>query len=286
MENLVIKLKGCVKIVSFVLCVVAVAGILLESSAKARRYEPERNVEWIVKALSIKDAVQILSYENVPAGEFVTDSYGERLADIRGYYDRISDDLGDKCSRTTVFAGDSITAAFTLYGVLDKIDIRGKKKIAASIGLNTETFRTKQILNGKSALECVIEEKPYRVYIMLGINDLLYRKEGELVGSYRKIIECIQSASPETDIVMMAIPPVTAAEKKNNPGFAQIPDCNEALKELAEDKNVRYFDCTDFLKDSTGWLKESYSADGIHWNSFVYDEYAKLLEEYDKSLDR
>ena len=71
MENLIIKLKGCAKTVSFVLCAVAVAGVLLESSAKARRYEPERNVEWIVKALSIKDAVQILSYENVPAGEFV-----------------------------------------------------------------------------------------------------------------------------------------------------------------------------------------------------------------------
>lgn len=64
------------------------------------------------------------------------------------------------------------------------------------------------------------------------------------------------------------------------------PAYNQALLALAAEMGVKYYDCTSFLKDSTGWLKSSYNAgDGVHWKSAAYHEYAKLLTAYDKSLD-
>lgn len=188
--------------------------------------------------------------------------------------------------RTTIFAGDSITTGLTAYRVMDEIAIGGKKDVVAAIGLNTITFRTKKVFNGKSAVERIIASKPYRAYLMLGDNDIHFRNKNDLIDGYREIVKAIQAGTPDTDLVILAASPVTAAEVSRRRGFAQIPAYNQALRALAAEMGVRYYDCTGFLKDSTGWLKSSYNAgDGVHWTSAAYHEYAKRLTAYDKSLD-
>ena len=162
--------------------------------------------------------------------------------------------------RLTVFAGDSLTRGLKSYNAVDKIKIGGKKAVVAVDGLNTLTFRTKKVIGNRSAMDEVIRLMPYRVYIRDG--------------------------SPDTDIVLLAMSPVTAAAKQRLPGFSQIPAYNQDLSELAEELGMKFYDCTEFMKDSTGCLKSAYAtADGIHWKAPVYDEYAKLLETYDKTLD-
>lgn len=188
--------------------------------------------------------------------------------------------------RLTVFAGDSITTGLTSYGTVNRIKIGGKKKVVAAIGLNTITFRTKRAFGGLSATQSIVRDKPYRVYIMLGSNDIHYRKRKDVIDGYREVLRTIQSGSPDTDIVVLAVAPVTAGTKERQTGFKQIPAYNRSLKALAEEMGVKFYDCTEFMKDSGGWLKSSYAAgDGIHWKSPVYDRYAKLLAAYDKSLD-
>lgn len=188
--------------------------------------------------------------------------------------------------RLTVFAGDSITTGFSSYGAVNRISIGGKKKVLAAIGLNTITFRTKRAFGGLSATQSIIRDKPYRVYIMLGSNDIHYRKRKDVIDGYREVLRTIQSGSPNTDIVVLAVAPVTASTRARRPGFNQIPAYNRSLKALAEEMGVKYYDCTGFMKDSGGWLKSSYAAgDGIHWKSPVYNRYAKFLTAYDKSLD-
>jgi lysophospholipase L1-like esterase len=188
--------------------------------------------------------------------------------------------------RMTIFAGDSITAGLTAYGVLDEIAIGRKKSVVAAIGLNTITFRTRKAFHGKSATESIVASRPYRVYIMLGDNDIHFRNKNDLIDGYREIVRAIQAGTPDTDIVILAASPVTAAEVSRRRGFAQIPAYNQALSALAAEMGVKYYDCTGFLKDSTGWLKSAYNAgDGVHWKAAAYHEYAKRLTVYDKSLD-
>lgn len=188
--------------------------------------------------------------------------------------------------RTTIFAGDSITSGLTSYNILNEIAIGGNKSVVAAIGLNTMTFRTRRVFNGKSGVESIVAAKPYRVYIMLGDNDIHYRNKNDLIDGYREIIREIKAGTPGTDIVVLAASPVTAAEVSKRSGFAQIPAYNQGLSALAKEMGVKYYDCTGFLKDSTGWLKSSYNAgDGVHWQPAAYHEYAKYLTAYDKSLD-
>ena len=189
-------------------------------------------------------------------------------------------------NRTTVFAGDSITTGLAGYGILDEIDIGGNKDVIAAVGLNTITFRSKRIFAGQSGMERIILYKPYRVYIMLGINEINYRSWEDVIQGNKEIVEGIQAGSPNTDIVLLATPPVTLSRLRKENGFSQIPAFNQKLEELAESMGVRYYDFTGFLKDSNGCLKSDYaSGDGYHWKLAAYHTYAELIEAYDKSLD-
>ena len=190
-------------------------------------------------------------------------------------------------NRTTIFAGDSITVGLRTYNILSGMSIQGNKGIVAEVGLNTTTFRTRRVFEGKTGVEAIIAAKPYRVYLMLGDNEIHYRSKEDTVAGYREILKRIQAGTPDTDIVVLAATPVTSAKVASQKGFAQIPAYNESLKALAKSMGVRYFDCTDFLKDSSGWLKTSYAAgDGIHWKVAAYREYARRLEAYDRSLEQ
>lgn len=188
--------------------------------------------------------------------------------------------------RTTIFAGDSLTAGLLSYNILNEIGIGGKKDVVAEVGLNTTTFRTKRVFNGKSGLEAVVSAKPYRVYLMLGVNEIHYRSADDVIAGYKEILKGIQQGSPGTDIVVLAASPVTSAELASRPGFGQIPDLNKKLKSLASTMGIKFYDYSSFLKDSKGCLKKEYAAkDGFHWQPSAYHIFADQIEAYDKKLD-
>ena len=190
-------------------------------------------------------------------------------------------------TRTTIFAGDSITTGLSIYHTMDEMHIGGKKKVVAAKGLNTITFRTKRVFNGKSGLSRVIAYRPYRVYLMLGINEIHYRSTKEVIAEYEDMVDTIKEECPNTDIVLLACSPVTKEEQDHNPGFGQISGFNQKLKSLAKKTNIKFYDYTGFLKDSEGNLKSQYAAaDGYHWNVSAYEKFAQIMEKYDKSLDK
>lgn len=191
-------------------------------------------------------------------------------------------------SRKIVFAGDSICQGIEYSGwAYPYMKIPGKKKVVAYRGLNTLTFHTRRIFKGRTGLQKLIAENPYRVYMMLGMNEVHYRKTSDMIAEYKGMIKAIHQSCPNTDIVLCAISPVTRAERERNSGFCQISLFNKKLKKLAKQMKVRYFDYTGFLKDSGGYLRLSYAErDGYHWRMPVYKTFAKVVTEYDRSLDQ
>lgn len=191
-----------------------------------------------------------------------------------------------KYVRKIIIAGDSITKGITDYSMLNRFSINGKKEVVAAVGLNTITFRTRRAFGGMTGLQKIIAEKPSRVYMMLGINEVHYRRVNDMLSDYESMIQAIKRSSPDTDIVLCAISPVTKAERLRNKGFWQLPVFNKKLKKLAKKTNTKYFDYTDFLKDSGGYLKVQYAErDGYHWIPSVYPKFAAIISKYDKSLD-
>lgn len=188
--------------------------------------------------------------------------------------------------RMTILAGDSITKGVADYNLLPQFGIGGKKKVVAEIGLGTLTYRTKRCFGGKSGIQKVVEAKPYRVYIMLGMNEIHYRRPKDMIAAYKELIATIKADSPQTDIVILPVSPVTAATQQKVSGYWQIGKYNRMLRRMAAKQGLHYFDYTQFLKDRTGHLVPAYApGDGIHWTPSVYARYIKKLEKYDKSLD-
>ena len=192
-----------------------------------------------------------------------------------------------KYQRKVVFAGDSICEGIAYEGGFPAMPLGAKKKVVAYRGLNTVTFHTKRIFKGRTGLQKLIAENPYRVYMMLGMNEIHYRPVSQMISEYKDMIEAIQQADPHTDIVLCAISPITRAEKARHPGMKQIPIFNRRLKNLAKKMGLKYLDYTDFLKDSGGFLKAGYATgDGYHWKPPAYTQFGKIITKYDKSLDR
>ena len=186
----------------------------------------------------------------------------------------------------TIFAGDSICQGIAYGQAFPQMHFKGKKKVIAYRGLNTVTFHTKRIFEGRTGLQKLISEKPYRVYMMLGINEIHYRSTGSMIAEYKEMIQAIRQGSPDTDIVLCAISPVTRAERARHPGYSQIPAFNQKLKKLAQKTGAVYFDYTAFLKDSGGYLKTGYAErDGYHWKASAYTVFGKVVNKFEKSLD-
>lgn len=189
--------------------------------------------------------------------------------------------------RKIVFAGDSICEGVGCGQAFPKMHSSAKKKVVAYRGLNTVTFHTKRVFNGRTGLQKLVAEKPYRVYMMLGMNEVHYRKVTQMIQEYKDMIEYIKQTSPKTDIVLCAVSPVTRAERARHSGMKMIPVFNKKLKKLAKKMHTHYFDYTAFLKDSGGYLKSQYSAgDGYHWKPAAYVKFGTVVGKYDKSLDQ
>lgn len=107
-----------------------------------------------------------------------------------------------------------------------------------------------------------------------------------MIAEYKDMINYIRQVSPNTDIVLCAVSPVTRAERARHTGMKQIPIFNKKLKKLAKKVHANYLDYTDFLKDSGGYLKAQYAAgDGYHWKNPAYTQFGKVVGKYDKALD-
>lgn len=186
--------------------------------------------------------------------------------------------------RTTVFAGDSLMVGVTC--ALKSIDIGGSKKGVAYKGLGTMTFQTRSVFGGKTGVEKVLSYKPYRVYLMLGMNEIFYRGVDDMLDNYVEIIETLREESPDTDIVLLATSPVSKAEERRRPGFKKIAGWNKKIEKLAEKYDVHFYDYTADYTDADGYLIKKYNGgDGIHWNMKGYTHFGELIEKYDKSLD-
>lgn len=193
-----------------------------------------------------------------------------------------------KYQRKTIFAGDSICQGIGYPGwAYPYMSIKGKKKVIAYRGLNTVTFHTKRIFGGRTGLQKLIAERPSRVYMMLGINEIHFRRSSSMIAEYKGMIKAIKQACPDTDIVLCSVSPVTRAERARHPGFWQIPVFNRKLKVLAKKTGCRYLDYTGFLKDSGGYLKAQYAeGDGYHWKSSAYATFARVVSKFDKKLEQ
>ncbi len=174
-----------------------------------------------------------------------------------------------------VFLGNSITDGCNWSEFLDE---------PRAINRGISGDRTEGILD---RLDEVLDSKPLKIFLMIGINDLGGGKSVNYVKkNLIKIVERIKKESPSTEIYFQSILPV-------NPEFGmfnthtdktkEVININKHLKKYCNKNNLYYIDLHTSFKTKENYLKLTYTNDGLHLLGEGYMLWKSLILEHVKN---
>ncbi|MBO6195693.1 MAG: hypothetical protein J6O56_05090 [Bacilli bacterium] len=174
-----------------------------------------------------------------------------------------------------VFLGDSITDYYDLDKYYPNV-----KKVNSGIGGN----RTRDILNDME--NRVYKYNPSKVFLLIGINDILHTEESDyIVDDIKEITNRIHKKLPNCEIYIESIYPINEdCEKKHSIVSdykslnGKIVEDNESIEEFCKEKDYTFINVYDSLIDEG--LNEKYSDDGLHLNDKGYSVVTKVLKKY------
>jgi len=173
-----------------------------------------------------------------------------------------------KTKKDFVFLGNSITAG-TDWGKLLNLSNAKQRGISGDI-----TFGVLE------RLQEVIDRKPTKVFVLIGINDISRNIPDSLIlRNYKKIIERIRNGSSKTQIYFYTLLPVNASfEKfKNHYGKDEhILYLNSEIRKFTA-KNVAVIDLYPHFLDGQNRLKAELTKDGLHLIPAGYQVWAEVL---------
>jgi lysophospholipase L1-like esterase len=172
-------------------------------------------------------------------------------------------------SKDIVFLGNSITANVEWRELLGMENIKNRG-ISGDITFGI-LERLDEVINGK----------PAKIFILIGINDISRNVPDErIIDNYRKIIARIKTGSPATKIYFHTLLPVNNefTQFKNHYNKDEhIAFINDNLKKIAGETKITLIDLHPHFLDASKKLDKKYTIDGLHINAEGYKVWAELL---------
>jgi len=167
------------------------------------------------------------------------------------------------------FLGDSIIEGCQWNELFNNSSIKNR-------GISSNT--TQNILE---RLDEVVEAKPQKVFLLIGINDLLTQVNFEIfIDNYKKILSRIREESPNTIIYIHSILPLN----RNIGNFGKVKNkdvinANNKILKFADSIHIIYVNLYDnFLENNI--LNTKFSFDGIHLNGQGYLAWKQVIQQY------
>lgn len=192
-------------------------------------------------------------------------------------------DMGQAYQDSIIFVGDSTTAHLRSRGVLTGgTDTKQVWVPADNTLLLDFTITQKKIVYPPTGEQLTIpeaaaREKPAYMVLTIGLNGItsFVNNKNLYQNCYSNLIKAIREASPDTKIILQSVFPVAANQKTFSVDAATlngyIDTLNGYVRELAQQKEVRYLDTNAALKGPDGNLPEAYqNGDGIHLTAEGY----------------
>lgn len=178
-----------------------------------------------------------------------------------------SDDMGQAYVDKFVFLGDSTTYGMGFYKVVNTNQVWTPESGTLTLSLwNTSTIVYPDTNTELSIQAAVTQKKPEYMLITLGVNGVAFMDEEYFTAEYTDLVKTIQTASPNTKIILNSIYPVSV----NYPSTSGITNdkidaANKWIQNIASSTGVKYLDSESVLKDSSGALVETYhNGDYLH----------------------
>lgn len=131
-------------------------------------------------------------------------------------------------------------------------------------------------------LDEVIDGKPAKVFILIGINDIAKKiPDSLIISNYKKMVERIKYGSPKTKIYLQSLFPTNNSLNKlpNHYRNDKVILLNLAVKNLANVENIQYIDLYNEFIDQENKLKLEYTFDGVHLTAKGYGKWAEILKK-------
>lgn len=172
-------------------------------------------------------------------------------------------------SKDIIFLGNSITAGVDWTELLERGDVKNRG-ISGDI-----TFGVLE------RLDEVIEGKPAKVFILIGINDISRNiPDSVILRNYRLMISRIKAGSPKTKIYFHTLMPVNNEfmQFKNHYNKDEhILFVNDELRKLAAAENVTIVDLYPHFLNADKKMDKQYTVDGLHLNAAGYAVWKDVL---------
>lgn len=182
-----------------------------------------------------------------------------------------TEDMGDEYINSLIFLGDSTSYGLKAYSMLREGKETKQVWTSKNATVSLNEILTKMIVYPETGKEMLIADaaalaKPEYLVITLGVEGITSLDEESFKAQYKSLVEAIQTASPETKVILQSIFPVSAELKKLNNEL--IDNGNLWVKAIAEQTGVRYLDTASVLKDENGALNPKYDngGNGINLN--------------------
>lgn len=124
---------------------------------------------------------------------------------------------------------------------------------------------------------------PSVLIVTVGINGLPAWTEETVLSYYRKLLELIRSATPDTKIVLQSVYPTAKERSPKLKAFTvdKIDRLNEWIKSLAAELSLPYLNTASVLKGADGWLVPDYhNGDGMHLNTQGFNRVLEYIIQH------
>lgn len=169
----------------------------------------------------------------------------------------------------TLFLGDSRTLALSLDGLIPDYNT------FAENGINhidyMERYWSDSITGAYGTIDQIVTaRKPRRIYVALGINGIGFLEEDRFTETFRELIVSLKTASPDSDLIIEAMLPVSASYEIENPTITNlnIRIMNDFFQQLAAELDAYYLPIDGCVSDDSDAMAAEFDrGDGLHYNS-------------------
>ncbi|MGA0568730.1 GDSL-type esterase/lipase family protein [Rathayibacter sp. KR2-224] len=170
---------------------------------------------------------------------------------------------------STVFVGDSITAG-------GRWDEWFPDERSRNLGVAGDT--TDAVL---ARLDDIIALQPDTVVLLIGTNDLAWRRSAEhIVRNIEMILVSLRRELPDSQLLVQSVMPREAAYAET------IKDVNRHLWQFASTVRAQYLDLWPALAGEDGAIDPQFSDDSLHLNENGYEVWASELRGALETLHR
>jgi len=165
-----------------------------------------------------------------------------------------------------IFLGNSITDYCDWYELFGKSNIKNR-------GIGGDV-----ITGVIDRLDEIVESKPQKIFLMIGINDLgRKRSVNQILIDYDKLINEIIEKAPDTELYIQSVLPTDNRENLQNTDVINI---NKGLVELTKKYNLIYINLFDLFKTTENKLNPEMTFDGLHVNGQGYLIWKNAIIDY------